>query len=49
MDHTKQTQGAKGSFRKNCIWGARLAPSVEHVTLGLRVVSSSPMLGGEPT
>lgn len=42
MDHTKQTQGAKGSFRKNCIWGTQLAPSVEHMTLGLRVVSSSP-------
>jgi len=49
MDQTKQTQGAKGSFRKNCIWDAWLAQSVEHMTLDLGVVNSSPVLGGEPT
>ena len=30
-------------------WGAWLAHSVQHVTLDLRVMSSSPMLGVEPT
>ena len=30
-------------------WGAWLAQSVKHVTLDLRVVSSSPMLGIELT
>ena len=30
-------------------WGARLAHSVQHVTLDLRVMSSSPILCVEPT
>ena len=30
-------------------WGAWLAQSGEHATLDLRVVSSSPILGMEPT
>ena len=30
-------------------WGARLAPWAERVTLDVRVVSSSPTLGVEPT
>ena len=29
-------------------WGAWMAPSVEHVTLDFRVVSSNPTLGVEP-
>ena len=31
------------------MWGAWLAQLVEHATLDLRVVSSSPTLGMEPT
>ena len=34
---------------KRSRWGAWLAQLVEHVTLDLGVVSSSPMLGGEMT
>ena len=30
-------------------WGAQLPQSVEHATLDLGVVSSSPLLGGEIT
>jgi len=47
----KRTWGSRIAFHRNIkeYWGAWLAQSVEHTTLDLGVVSSSPTLGVEVT
>ena len=42
-------EGGRVYFRRDDIWGAWLAQSVEHATLDLEVVSSSSTLGVEIT